>query len=127
MRQAALLMLLLFFAAGCAAPGQEQRAKTAIETFEWNLDFSERELTGMELEAGRLPAGSDRVQLLDQIANAQESIKESREVLTLLEENNGVISDKDRAATLDEESDRLEVIRRSTSTICRELIKAQPR
>lgn len=127
MRQAALLMLLVLFVGGCSAPGQEQRAKTVIETFEWDLDFSERELAGMELEAGRLPTGSNRVQLLDQIANTQASIEESREVLRLLEEHNEVITDKEREVTLQEESERLEQIRQATSDIRRELIKAQRR
>lgn len=127
MRHAALLILLLLFTGGCGAPGQPQRAKTVIETFQWDLDFSAREIAGMELEAGRLPASSDRVQLLDQIARTQQSIEESREVLRILEENSDVIADQDREEALDEELVRLERIRLDSSSIRKELIKAQRR
>ena len=97
--------------------------KSVAETFLWDLEFSARELAGIELEAERLAPSSDRKQLLDRIALMHEDMDEAREVYELLEEEPPTGEKLEKL--LNGETRRLELIRNDVAEMRNELIAAQ--
>jgi len=111
-----------FLLAGAACRAQTpriERVQVALESFDWDLDMSRRDLTTLQVEVHRLADGADRVRLEEAASRLEDRIAAARGDAAALRG-----TDAAHPALVDLE-ERLAGIREDVAHLRAELVTAQ--